>query len=123
LVEWTLVERTLVESTSRWTLVERNLVESYFEANRTLVERTLVERTLVEYTVHVSECVQADLRTNLRSILSAWIRVFSYDHFYHIANAMQCLFPLTPASKKLLDATGRCRHQIAEEEFISKLFW
>jgi hypothetical protein len=24
-------------------------------------------------------------------------------------------FPLTPASKKLLHATGRCRHQITEE--------
>jgi hypothetical protein len=32
-------------------------------------------------------------------------------------------FPLPLASKKLLHATGRCRHQIAEEEFISKLFW
>jgi hypothetical protein len=30
---------------------------------------------------------------------------------------------LVPASKNLLHATGRCRHQIAEEEFISKLFW
>jgi hypothetical protein len=29
----------------------------------------------------------------------------------------------TVFSKKLLHATGRCRHQIAEEEFISKLFW
>jgi hypothetical protein len=32
------------------------------------------------------------------------------------------LFPLTQASKKLLHATGRCRHQILEEEFISNYF-